>query len=99
MLIYEITATVNEDIAAQFETYMADRHIPAVIATGWFAAAFFAKNGPQYKIGYHADSQQALDSYLTNDAERLRADLKDHFPEGMDLTRQVLEIVRLFPNA
>lgn len=98
MLIYEITATVDANIAAEYEKYMTERHIPDLLATGHFAAAFFAKNGAQYRIGYHADSEEQLDAYLANDADRLRADLIAHFPKGVDLSRQVLEIVRLFPS-
>ena len=98
MLIYEVTAMVDSNLAADYEKYMADTHIPDLLATGHFAAAFFAKNGLQYKMGYHADSQEALDAYLKHDAERLRADLKEHFPTGIEFSRQVFEIIKLFPS-
>ena len=98
MLIYEVTATVDSNLAADFEKYMADTHIPDLLATGYFAAAFFAKNGSQYKMGYHADSQEALEAYLANDAERLRAEIKDRFPTGIEFSRQVMEIIKLFPS-
>ncbi len=98
MLIYEITATVDDDLAKDYEQYMTDRHIPDLLATGHFAAAFFAKNGGQYRIGYHADSQEDLDAYLANDAGRLRDDHASHFPQGVEVSRQVLEIVALFPG-
>ena len=98
MLIYEITATVDADIADEYEKYMTGRHIPDLLATGHFAAAFFAKNDNTYRIGYHADSREQLDSYLANDAERLRADFAEHFPYGVDLTRQNLEIIALFSS-
>ncbi len=98
MLIYEITATVNADLAVEYEKYMTGQHIPDLLATGHFAAAFFAKNGSQYRIGYHADSQEHLDAYHADDADRLRADFAKHFPDGIELSRQVLEIVRLFPS-
>ena len=97
MLIYEITATVDAGLAADYERYMAEQHIPDVLSTGYFAAAFFAKNGGQYRIGYHADSQELFDAYLENEAERLREDFARHFPTGIDISRQILEIVGLFP--
>ena len=96
MLIYEITATVAPDIAAEYEKYMTERHIPDLIATGHFSAAFFAKNGLKYRIGYHADSSEDLDAYLANDAERIRDDLTQQFPSGIEIARQNLEIVALF---
>lgn len=98
MVIYEITATVDADIAFEYEKFMTERHIPDLLATGHFAAASFAKNGLCYRIGYHADSQEHLDAYLVNDADRLRSDFADHFPTGIELSRQVLEIVRFFPK-
>lgn len=98
MLFYEITATVDAELAADYERYMTERHIPELLATGYFAAAFFAKNGEQqYRIGYHADSQEMFDAYIANDAERLRADFAEHFPAGIEVSRQVLDIVGLFP--
>ena len=98
MLIYEVIATVDSDLGAEYEKYMSENHIPDLLATGYFTAAFFAKSGSQYRIGYHCDSQGQLDSYFSNEAERLRADLTEHFPSGIELSRQVLEIVKLFPS-
>ena len=98
MLIYEITATVDDELIAEYEKYMTERHIPDLLATGNFAAAFFAKAGNVYRIGYHADSREQFDAYIANHAERLRADFTEHFPTGIEVSRQVLEIVKLFPS-
>jgi len=98
MLIYEVTAKVDASIAAEYEAYMTDKHIPELLATGYFAAAFFAKNDDIYRIGYHCDSQANLDAYFENDAERLRADVAAHFPTGIELSRNELEIIALFPS-
>ena len=97
MLIYEITATVDPKLAAAYETYMTEQHIPELLATGYFAAAFLAKNGEQYRIGYHAHTQELFDTYIANEADRLRTDFAQHFPTGITVSRQVLDIVGLFP--
>lgn len=97
MLIYEITAAVDAELAADYERYMTERHIPELLATGYFAAAFFAKNGGQYRIGYHADTQELFEAYIANDAGRLREDFAEHFPTGIEVSRQVFDIVGLFP--
>jgi hypothetical protein len=99
MLIYEITATVDVELIADYEKYMTERHIPDLLATGHFAAAFFANNGNVYRIGYHADTSEQFDEYIETHAERLRADFAEHFPNGVEVSRQVLEIVRLYPVA
>lgn len=98
MLIYEITAIVATDSVAEYERYMVDRHIPDVLATGRFAAAFIARNGNEYRIGYHCNSQADMDQYFANDAEHLRADFESHFRDKVSITRNVLDIVALFPR-
>lgn len=98
MLIYEITATVDAKLAAEYEKYMSERHIPDLLATGHFTTAFFAKSGNVYRIGYHADSKDQFDAYIEKHAERLRADFAEHFPSGVEVSRLVLDIVKLFPS-
>ena len=92
-------ADIEPHLADEYESYMTGQHIPDLLATGYFAAAFFAKNDDVYRIGYHADSQAQLDAYFANDADRLRADLAGHFPDGIELSRNILEIVALFPGS
>ncbi len=98
MLIYEVTATVEGELSADFESFMTEKHIPELLATEYFTAAFFAQDGCEYRIGYHADSRKHLDEYLANDAERLRADMAEHFPTGVEVSRRVFDIVALFPG-
>lgn len=98
MLIYEITATVAPNLASDFEQFMTERHIPDVLATGKLAAAFFARAGNEYRIGYHCSSKSDLDEYLAKDAESLRAEFGSRFPEGISLTRNIFNIVALFPG-
>jgi hypothetical protein len=98
MLIYQVTATVEPNLMVDYERYMTRHHIPELMATGYFASAFFAKKGNEYKVGYHADSSEHLDQYLENEAGRLRADFAEHFPTGVVVSRQVLDIIALFPS-
>lgn len=98
MIIYEVTATVEAGLAAEFEKYMVGRHIPDVLATRKLTAAFFAKDELRYRIGYHCDTIDDLDSYFANDAETLRVDVAAHFPTGVELSRKIWEIVALFPS-
>lgn len=97
MFIYEITATVDDELTVNYEEYMTERHIPDLLATGHFAAAFFAKNGNMYRISYHAPTREHLDAYLASDATRLRADFAEHFPTGVEVSREILDIVKVFP--
>ena len=98
MLIYEVTATVDPNIRSEFESFMAKRHIPDVLATGKFSAAFFAGSNGTYRVGYHCDSRGDLESYYAEHAAALRADVAERFPAGIELSRMELDIVALFPG-
>jgi len=98
MLIYEVTATVDEAARAEFEKFMAERHIPDVLGTGKFTAAFFAGSDGIYRIGYHCESRVDLDAYFADHAYRLRNDVAERFPSGIVMERQVLDIIALFPG-
>jgi hypothetical protein len=94
VVTYEVTAVVRADLIDGYEAYMR-RHIPELLATGCFERASFARSTVnRYRIRYDARDQQSLDRYLAEHAQRLRADFVEHFPEGVDVSRenwQVLE--------
>ena len=96
MLIYEITATVDAELIPDYEKYMTERHIPDLLATGQFTTASIAKAGNLYRIRYHAATREHLDAYLTNDAPRLRADFAEHLPGGVEVSREIFEMVGTF---
>lgn len=95
MSIYEITAVVRPELVEAYEKYMRSRHIPDLLATGYFNRAYFTRSAEnRYRIQYHALNRLALDDYLRTQAERLRADFLAHFPEGVELSREVWEILQ-----
>lgn len=97
MIIYEITAAVRADLVEKYEKYMRERHIPDLLETGYFRAAHFTRSAEnRYRTRYEARDQTALDQYLKNDAERLRADFLEHFPEGVTVTRDVWEVLEVW---
>lgn len=77
---------------------MAETHIPDVLATGKFAAAFFAGSDGMYRIGYHCDSREDLESYYAEHASELREDVAERFPSGIELSRKELDLIKLFPG-
>ena len=99
MIIYEITATVSGELIETYEKYMRERHIPDLLATGYFAQAFFTRsNANRYRIQYHAHDQKALDDYLQKHAPRLREDFNLHFPAGVEVSRENWNILQMFPG-
>lgn len=93
MVTYEVTALVRADLVATYETYMR-RHIIELLATGRFVRATFARaTGHRYRIRYEADDRQSVDRYIANDAPRLRADFAEHFPQGIEVSREIWETI------
>lgn len=98
MITYEITAQVRADLVAEYETFMRGRHIDAVLKTGFFASASFSKSAEgRYRIRYYAFDQAALDSYLKERANELRKHFSDHFPDGVELTRENWMVIQYWP--
>lgn len=93
---YEIIAVANEDLAADYERYMTGTHIPDLMATGHFTRAVMDRSEGRYRIRYEAHSQEELDIYLAEDAPRLRSDFAEHFPTGVEVSREVWESVAEF---
>ena len=97
MIIYEITVTVRLDLTEAYEKYMRELHIPDLLATGFFGGARMARAGEnRYRIQYEARDQKALDEYLDTEAARLRADFLEHFPEGVEVTRENWAVLQIW---
>ena len=93
MVTYEVTALVRPDLVNAYESYMPN-HISALLATGRFVRATFSRAaGHRYRIRYEANDQQSLDRYIAEDAPRLRADFAEHFPDGIELSREIWETI------
>jgi hypothetical protein len=98
MIIYEITATVAPDLVVEYERYMQEHHIPALLATGCFrSAAFTCSDGGRYRMRYDARDEADLARYLATHAERLRAEFSGRFPAGIELSREVWTVRRAWP--
>lgn len=95
MSTYEITATVRPDLVESYEAYMLERHIPDLLATGCFESASLERaSAGRYRIRYEAPDRPTLDAYLDEHAARLRADFAAHFPEGVEVAREIWERVQ-----
>lgn len=93
MKVYEVTLTVAEHLVDDYEKYMLEQHIPEVLATGAFLSAEMRRAKNKYRITYYAEDRGLLGRYLVNDADRLRSDFAEHFPEGVEATRQVWDVI------
>jgi hypothetical protein len=90
MIVYEVTAAAAAGLSVDFETYMRGGHIRDVLATGYFTgASFFCASENRYCIRYEARSEEDLNNYLESEAPRLREDFLAHFPDGVEVSREI----------
>ena len=90
MVFYEVTALVAPHLVEDYERFMREDHIPAVLATGCFRGAAFARADPnRYRMRYEALSGEDLERYLATYAPALREDFAARFPEGIAVSREV----------
>jgi hypothetical protein len=95
MITYEVTASVDAALAVAYEKYMQGQHIPEVFATGCFAAASFSRaEGNRYRIRYEAPDQASLERYYSEHADRLRGDFQEHFPRGIEVSRETWSVLK-----
>lgn len=84
MVLYEVTVDVVPERAAEFERYMRETHIPAILATGCFYRIRFARaSANRFRTTYVASTKEDLDRYLARHAAGLRADFAKEFPAGV----------------
>jgi uncharacterized protein DUF4286 len=91
---YEVTATVEPALAGEFEQFMAEDHIPALLATGCFRSAGFVRLATgRYRMRYEADRRADLERYFETHAARVRGEFVARFPAGITLEREVGEVL------
>ena len=99
MIIYNVTVSVDESIHNDWLIWI-KQHIPQVLATGKFTEAKLTKvlvdeemGGITYSVQYRAKSREHLESYYSNDADRLRNEGLKKFANKMLAFRTELEII------
>jgi len=94
MIIYEITARVKRALIAKYEAYMRETHIPDLLGTGYFESAEMARMSEEnYRVRYVSKDRETLEMYFQHDANQLRQDFIEHFPTGIEVSREILEVI------
>ncbi|MHA7055636.1 DUF4286 family protein [Aquimarina sp. M1] len=81
MYIYNVTINIEETKHQEWLSWMKNKHIPDMLATGKFSKALMSKvlveeemGGITYSVQYTTDSKTTLERYYDEDAERLRSE-------------------------
>lgn len=103
MIIYNVTINIDESVHDQWLSWMQQKHINDVLATGKFFKAKLVKvlveeemGGATYSVQYFANSKKNLESYYQEDALRLREEGLRLFGDKMLAFRTELEVLSEF---
>ena len=95
MVLYEVNLTVDPAMSASVEAWM-PQHIDEMLAIDgieraeWYDLEPAGTGETRWTIHYYLTSQDHLDAYLEEHAERMRGDGLDRFGGHFAATRRVL---------
>ena len=101
MILYNVTINIEEEIEEEWLLWMKDKHIPDVMATGFFTESKLYKllsevpesTSITYSIQYYAPSIKQVNDYLKKSAPDLIAEHQNKYRNKFVAFRTVLESV------
>lgn len=99
MILYNVTTSLDPEIADAWVSYMRDTHMPEVMETGFFLKSQLCRllneedDGITYAAQYYAVSLDQLEEYQRVAAPALRAEIEKHFGGRYASFRTMLEVV------
>ena len=103
MIIYNVTINIDESVHDKWLSWMTEKHIPEIMATGKFVEAKMVKvliveemGGTTYSVQYYAETKEKLEAYYKEDAPGFREEGARLFGDKMLAFRTELELLKEF---
>lgn len=99
MIIYNVTVNIENDVHDEWLQWMKEKHIPDVMATGFFIENKICKvlvkeeQGTTYSIQYTCENLNSLQEYQRLHAPQLQKEHADKFANKFVAFRTLLEII------
>lgn len=100
MIIYNVTINIEDDAHDEWLSWMKDKHIPDMLATGKFTHAKMTKvlveeemGGTSYSVQYTCPDKSTLERYYQENADEMRADGQKRFTNKFVAFRTELEVI------
>jgi quinol monooxygenase YgiN len=96
MIIYEVSLSVDREIAAEYEAWLAE-HIEEMLAiegftaAEWFEVVDAESERREYVVQYRLRDRDAMERYFVDHAERMRRRGVERFGGRFVAARRVLE--------
>ena len=104
MILYNVTVSVDPEIAEDWLSWMRSTHIPEVMATGCFVESRISRvhgeedGGVTYAITYLSPSQEHMDTYSRTHAPLLQRDHSARYAGKFAAFRTVLSVIEEFKS-
>lgn len=104
MVVYNVTVSIDENVAEEWLQWMRETHIPDVMNTGHFKESRLCRvhgeeqGGVTYAITYLSFSQDDLNTYQEKHAPKLQAEHTKKFDGKFAAFRTLLSVVDEFKN-
>ncbi|EMY3583519.1 DUF4286 family protein [Flavobacterium psychrophilum] len=100
MIIYNVTINIHESVHDQWFSWMQEKHIADVLATGKFTSARMVKvlieeemGGITYSVQFTTNNKETLQKYYEEDAPKMREEGLKLFGDKMLAFRTELEVI------
>ena len=99
MIIYNVTINIDNDVHDEWLQWMKEKHIPDVMATGYFLENRLCKvlveeeQGTTYSFQYTCANMEDLREYQRLYAPRLQKDVSDRYANKFVAFRTLLEVL------
>lgn len=99
-MLYIVSIEIDDEVAEDWEDWMADVHVPDVLATGCFETAALARDEtadtPErraYRIIYRTRSRDAYREYVEEHADELQAEHTGRYRGQFEANRELLPVL------
>lgn len=100
MIIYNVTCSVDKEIAEDWISWMKDKHMPDLLKTGMFDSYRLLKvlshddeRSFSFAAQYTAKSVENVDEYIRVHAPKLREEIQKRYGDKVLMFRTLLEEV------
>lgn len=99
MILYCVTVSIDEELAAEWADWMQREHIPQVLSTGCFLGCDMyrvlepAGDSPTFQMHYRCRSLTDYEQYRSVHAPALQKDHTERYAGRFRASRQLLEIL------
>jgi len=102
MVLYNVTVSIDSEVAHEWLSWMRVTHIPDVMRTGCFIESRISRvhgeeeGGETYAITYLAENQEKLDYYQKHHAPALQHDHTSRYQGKFAAFRTFLSVIEEF---